>query len=170
MHYTLSVYSAHDLMPYDKSTAALWGSESYVSCMDFLSLKGTVNLISCPQVPRYCRMMSSLRISLGFCSFSVRATTMVGGCFSIHQKEVALSCMFLSNIVLEVWLCELLFFLIVLSVLDFQNFLRTQTGNTTTVNIIISTVDYLLRLQVWYCYREIQKKYISYIHSCSTLC
>ncbi|XP_046877714.1 ryanodine receptor 3 isoform X6 [Hypomesus transpacificus] len=30
---------------------------------------------------------------------------------------------------------------------DFQDFLRTQTGNTTTVNIIISTVDYLLRLQ-----------------------
>ncbi|XP_041123116.1 ryanodine receptor 3 isoform X8 [Polyodon spathula] len=30
---------------------------------------------------------------------------------------------------------------------DFQNFLRTQTGNTATVNIIISTVDYLLRLQ-----------------------
>nr|XP_061843137.1 ryanodine receptor 3-like [Nerophis lumbriciformis] len=30
---------------------------------------------------------------------------------------------------------------------EFQNFLRTQTGNTTTVNIIISTVDYLLRLQ-----------------------
>lgn len=32
--------------------------------------------------------------------------------------------------------------------LDFQNFLRTQMGNTTTVNVIISTVDYLLRLQV----------------------
>lgn len=31
---------------------------------------------------------------------------------------------------------------------DFQNYLRTQMGNTTTVNIIISTVDYLLRLQV----------------------
>lgn len=31
---------------------------------------------------------------------------------------------------------------------DFQNYLRTQTGNNTTVNIIISTVDYLLRLQV----------------------
>ncbi|XP_072425167.1 ryanodine receptor 3 isoform X3 [Chiloscyllium punctatum] len=30
---------------------------------------------------------------------------------------------------------------------DFQNYLRTQIGNTTTVNIIISTVDYLLRLQ-----------------------
>ncbi|XP_031437386.1 ryanodine receptor 3 isoform X2 [Clupea harengus] len=30
---------------------------------------------------------------------------------------------------------------------DFQNFLRNQTGNTATVNIIISTVDYLLRLQ-----------------------
>ncbi|XP_064408728.1 ryanodine receptor 1 isoform X5 [Latimeria chalumnae] len=30
---------------------------------------------------------------------------------------------------------------------DFQNFLRTQTGNTTTINIIICTVDYLLRLQ-----------------------
>ncbi|XP_030881032.1 ryanodine receptor 3 [Leptonychotes weddellii] len=30
---------------------------------------------------------------------------------------------------------------------DFQNFLRTQMGNTTTINIIISTVDYLLRLQ-----------------------
>lgn len=31
---------------------------------------------------------------------------------------------------------------------DFQNYLRTQTGNNTTVNIIISTVDYLLRVQV----------------------
>ncbi|KAJ3610589.1 hypothetical protein NHX12_022681 [Muraenolepis orangiensis] len=30
---------------------------------------------------------------------------------------------------------------------QFQNYLRTQTGNNTTVNIIISTVDYLLRLQ-----------------------
>ncbi|XP_026545989.1 ryanodine receptor 1-like isoform X2 [Notechis scutatus] len=30
---------------------------------------------------------------------------------------------------------------------DFQNYLRTQTGNTTTINIIICTVDYLLRLQ-----------------------
>lgn len=31
--------------------------------------------------------------------------------------------------------------------LDFQNYLRTQAGNTTTVNLVISTVDYLLRLQ-----------------------
>jgi len=31
--------------------------------------------------------------------------------------------------------------------LDFQNYLRTQAGNTTTVNMIICTVDYLLRLQ-----------------------
>ncbi|KAF3854125.1 hypothetical protein F7725_014813 [Dissostichus mawsoni] len=30
---------------------------------------------------------------------------------------------------------------------DFQNYLRTQIGNNTTVNIIISTVDYLLRVQ-----------------------
>ncbi|XP_028285731.1 ryanodine receptor 2 [Parambassis ranga] len=30
---------------------------------------------------------------------------------------------------------------------DFQNYLRTQMGNNTTVNIIISTVDYLLRVQ-----------------------
>ncbi|XP_061823093.1 ryanodine receptor 2 isoform X9 [Nerophis lumbriciformis] len=30
---------------------------------------------------------------------------------------------------------------------DFQDYLRTQTGNNTTVNIIISTVDYLLRVQ-----------------------
>ncbi|KAK5854224.1 hypothetical protein PBY51_015313 [Eleginops maclovinus] len=30
---------------------------------------------------------------------------------------------------------------------DFQNYLRTQTGNNTTVNIIITTVDYLLRVQ-----------------------
>lgn len=29
----------------------------------------------------------------------------------------------------------------------FQDYLRTQAGNTTTVNIIIYTVDYLLRLQ-----------------------
>ncbi|KAL3874970.1 hypothetical protein ACJMK2_037916, partial [Sinanodonta woodiana] len=31
--------------------------------------------------------------------------------------------------------------------LDFQNYLRTQAGNNTTVNIVICTVDYLLRLQ-----------------------
>uniref|UniRef100_A0A1I7RX29 MIR domain-containing protein n=1 Tax=Bursaphelenchus xylophilus TaxID=6326 RepID=A0A1I7RX29_BURXY len=31
--------------------------------------------------------------------------------------------------------------------LDFQNYLRSQTGHTTSVNLIISTVDYLLRLQ-----------------------
>uniref|UniRef100_M3ZNQ9 Ryanodine receptor 2-like n=1 Tax=Xiphophorus maculatus TaxID=8083 RepID=M3ZNQ9_XIPMA len=30
---------------------------------------------------------------------------------------------------------------------DFQNYLRTQTGNNTTVNMVISTVDYLLRVQ-----------------------
>ncbi|XP_069548702.1 ryanodine receptor 2 [Brachyistius frenatus] len=30
---------------------------------------------------------------------------------------------------------------------EFQNYLRTQTGNNTTVNVIISTVDYLLRVQ-----------------------
>ena len=30
---------------------------------------------------------------------------------------------------------------------DFQNYLRTQAGNTTTVNVIICSVDYLLRLQ-----------------------
>ncbi|XP_062863941.1 ryanodine receptor 2 [Trichomycterus rosablanca] len=30
---------------------------------------------------------------------------------------------------------------------DFQDYLRTQTGNNTTVNIVISTVDYLLRVQ-----------------------
>ncbi|TSL75312.1 Ryanodine receptor 2 [Bagarius yarrelli] len=30
---------------------------------------------------------------------------------------------------------------------NFQNYLRTQTGSTTTINIIICTVDYLLRLQ-----------------------
>ncbi|RNA06223.1 ryanodine receptor [Brachionus plicatilis] len=31
--------------------------------------------------------------------------------------------------------------------LEFQNYLRAQAGNNTTVNIIICTVDYLLRLQ-----------------------
>lgn len=31
--------------------------------------------------------------------------------------------------------------------LEFQNYLRTQAGNNTTVNIVICTVDYLLRLQ-----------------------
>ncbi|EDV29875.1 uncharacterized protein TRIADDRAFT_52741 [Trichoplax adhaerens] len=31
--------------------------------------------------------------------------------------------------------------------LKFQDYLRTQAGNTTTVNIIVCTVDYLLRLQ-----------------------
>jgi len=32
---------------------------------------------------------------------------------------------------------------------EWQNYLRTQAGNTTTVNVVICTVDYLLRLQVW---------------------
>ena len=38
---------------------------------------------------------------------------------------------------------------IILNILppDFQNYLRSQAGNTSTVNIIICTVDYLLRLQ-----------------------
>uniref|UniRef100_A0A183SSJ8 EF-hand domain-containing protein n=1 Tax=Schistocephalus solidus TaxID=70667 RepID=A0A183SSJ8_SCHSO len=31
--------------------------------------------------------------------------------------------------------------------LEFQDYLRTQSGNTTSVNLIICTVDYLLRLQ-----------------------
>eukprot|EP00918_Siedleckia_nematoides_P083659 GHVU01183372.1.p1 GENE.GHVU01183372.1~~GHVU01183372.1.p1 ORF type:complete len:1551 (-),score=325.07 GHVU01183372.1:746-4819(-) len=31
--------------------------------------------------------------------------------------------------------------------LEFQNYLRTQAGNTTTVNVVICTVDYLLRVQ-----------------------
>lgn len=30
---------------------------------------------------------------------------------------------------------------------EFQNYLRTQAGNNTTVNVVICTVDYLLRLQ-----------------------
>ncbi|XKL68210.1 hypothetical protein PGB90_003701 [Kerria lacca] len=34
--------------------------------------------------------------------------------------------------------------------LEWQNYLRTQAGNTTTVNVVICTVDYLLRLQVIY--------------------
>ena len=36
----------------------------------------------------------------------------------------------------------------ILYTIDFQNNLRTQAGNTTTVNIVVYTVDYLLRLQV----------------------
>ena len=31
---------------------------------------------------------------------------------------------------------------------DFQNYIRTQAGNTTTVNLVICTVDFLLRIQV----------------------
>ena len=31
--------------------------------------------------------------------------------------------------------------------IDWQNYLRSQAGNTTTVNLVICTVDYLLRLQ-----------------------
>ncbi|XP_014664679.1 PREDICTED: ryanodine receptor-like isoform X2 [Priapulus caudatus] len=31
--------------------------------------------------------------------------------------------------------------------LDFQNYLRTQTGNTVSVNLVICIVDYMLRLQ-----------------------
>lgn len=47
------------------------------------------------------------------------------------------------------FLFQLYIFLFLLHLVsDFQNYLRTQTGNNTTVNIIISTVDYLLRVQV----------------------
>lgn len=35
----------------------------------------------------------------------------------------------------------------ILILLEWQNYLRTQAGNTTTVNVVICTVDYLLRLQ-----------------------
>jgi hypothetical protein len=35
-----------------------------------------------------------------------------------------------------------------LPITEWQNYLRTQAGNTTTVNVVICTVDYLLRLQV----------------------
>ena len=31
--------------------------------------------------------------------------------------------------------------------LEFQNYLRTQDRSTTTVNIVVATVDYLLKLQ-----------------------
>ncbi|PSN30490.1 Ryanodine receptor [Blattella germanica] len=34
-----------------------------------------------------------------------------------------------------------------IQMVDWQNYLRTQAGNTTTVNVVICTVDYLLRLQ-----------------------
>lgn len=34
-----------------------------------------------------------------------------------------------------------------ITLIDWQNYLRTQAGNTTTVNVINCTVDYLLRLQ-----------------------
>ena len=42
----------------------------------------------------------------------------------------------------------------ILCCVDFQNNLRTQAGNTTTVNIVVHTVDYLLRLQVRMIYSE----------------
>lgn len=54
-------------------------------------------------------------------------------------------------------------------ILDFQNYLRTQAGNTTTVNVVISTVDYLLRLQEsimdfywYYSSKEIIEQPVSY--------
>lgn len=52
----------------------------------------------------------------------------------------------------QIFFCTLLpqsfIFLWIHTFPDFQNYLRTQTGSTTTINIIICTVDYLLRLQV----------------------
>lgn len=50
-----------------------------------------------------------------------------------------------SDIILQILIP---FFFSFVHILDFQNYLRTQTGNNTTVNIVISTVDYLLRVQV----------------------
>ena len=32
--------------------------------------------------------------------------------------------------------------------LEFQNYLRTQDSNSATINVVVCTVDYLLRLQV----------------------
>lgn len=42
---------------------------------------------------------------------------------------------------------EIIFITMDVYITEFQNYLRTQAGNNTTVNIIICTVDYLLRLQ-----------------------
>lgn len=47
--------------------------------------------------------------------------------------------------------------------LDFQNYLRTQTGSTTTINVIICTVDYLLRLQVRSFYPGKPRSNVAYI-------
>lgn len=84
------------------------------------------------KVLRSYRTTSSPRISSGSCSSFVKDTTEVSEfshkvCVRLLREEISSMSKFL---------------------VDFQNFLRTQTGNTTTVNIIISTVDYLLRLQV----------------------
>ncbi|KTF77566.1 hypothetical protein cypCar_00009991 [Cyprinus carpio] len=73
-----------------------------------------------------------------FCSSSVRATTMS----DFKKPRVPRVLWYVIVVQIDCYIiCECYFNL------DFQNYLRTQTGSTTTINVIICTVDYLLRLQ-----------------------
>lgn len=79
---------------------------------------------------RTCMMQNSLRCSSDSSNSLPKVTTMVNDrCFRFIMIKVSRTCIWISFS------------------LDWQNYLRSQAGNTTTVNLVICTVDYLLRLQ-----------------------
>lgn len=88
---------------------------------------------------KWCQMMSSPVTSSVSCSCFVKVTIMVGITHVSNESN---------NKLRHSWSTYLLIQNDVFFNADFQNYLRTQTGSTTTINVIICTVDYLLRLQV----------------------
>lgn len=82
--------------------------------------------------------MSSPATSSVSCSCFVRVTIMVRAMFvSNERRSETHRRLDFTTFQTDLWFA-----------VDFQNYLRTQIGSTTTINIIICTVDYLLRLQV----------------------
>lgn len=82
-------------------------------------------------------MMSLRATSSASCSSCVKAT------ITVKITDVILVTL---NKIIGTFFTKIPFLALLCS--DFQNYLRTQTGSTTTINVIICTVDYLLRLQV----------------------
>lgn len=80
------------------------------------------------------------------CPYFVRENISVS--LSYSSVECNMSVLVSNRFISEKYLCKIIFQRLLSPFSDFQNYLRTQTGSTTTINVIICTVDYLLRLQV----------------------
>ena len=92
------------------------------------------------------RVWSSMYMSFCFLLLGVAAEGMAGE-KNLHDADFTISLFRFCQL-----LCEG-------HNLEFQNYLRLQAGNSTNVNIIICTVDYLLSLQVMNKFYWIEKAF-----------